>query len=55
MLKNNKQRVTLFLNPKLLLHARAQAVIEDITLTKLVEKSLVDYLPSEIIIKKPSL
>jgi len=55
MLKNNKQRVTLFLNPELLLHARAQAVIEDITLTKLVEKAFLCYLPTEIIIKKPQL
>lgn len=51
----NKQRVTLFLNPKLLLHARAQAVIEDITLTKLVEKAFTCYLPTKIVIKKPKL
>jgi hypothetical protein len=54
-ISKNKQRVTLFLNPKLLLHARAQAVIEDITLTKLVEKAFVCYLPAEIVIKKPQL
>ena len=52
---NNKQRVTLFLNPKLLRHARAQAVLEDITLTELVKKALIDYLPEEIVIKKSEL
>jgi hypothetical protein len=50
---NKKQRVTLFLNPKLLIHARAQAIIANITLTNLVQKSLISYLPKEIIIKKP--
>jgi len=52
MTSNDKQRVTLFLNPKLLIHAKAQAVIEDITLTDLVQKALVGYLPKETIIKK---
>jgi hypothetical protein len=52
---NKKQRVTLFLNPKLLIHARAQAVVENITLTKLVEKALIAYLPKQIVIKKPEL
>jgi hypothetical protein len=33
-----KQRVTLFINPQLLVHAKAQAVIQDVTLTVLVEK-----------------
>ena len=46
-----KQRVTLFLNPDIIKHARAQAVLEDLTLTTLVEKALVKYLPKEIIIK----
>lgn len=50
---SSKQRVTLFLNPKLLIHARAQSVIEDITLTSLVQKALVAYLPDEIVVKKP--
>lgn len=53
MVTNNKQRVTLFLNPKLLKHAKAQAVIEDITLTDLVETALFKYLPEEIVIIKP--
>ena len=49
---NNKQRVTLFVNPSILKHARAQAVVEDSTLTSLVEKALSDYLPKETLIKK---
>ena len=55
MTSTTKQRVTLFLNPKLLIHAKAQAVVEDVTLTSLIEKALVAYLPEEIIIKKPEL
>ena len=49
---NNKQRVTLFLNPDLVKHAKAQAVIDEITLTVLVEKALIKYLPKETVIKK---
>ena len=49
---NLKQRVTLFLNPSTTKHARAQAVVEEITLTNLVEKALTDYLPKETVIKK---
>jgi hypothetical protein len=52
MITNNKQRVTLFLNPNLLTHARAQAIVEGCTLTLLVEKALMKYLPQETIIKK---
>lgn len=55
MTTNDKQRVTLFLNKDLLKHARAQAVIEDITLTSLVETALTEHLPKEIIIKKPQI
>ncbi len=55
MPNTGKQRVTLFLNPKLLIHAKAQAIIEDITLTKLVEKAFVCYLPPKIVIEKPQL
>jgi hypothetical protein len=44
--------VTLLLNPQLLIHARAQAVVEKITLTSLVEKALIKLLPKETIIKK---
>ena len=49
---NNKQRVTLFVNPSILKHARAQAVVEDLSLTAFVEKALNNYLPKETIIKK---
>jgi hypothetical protein len=52
MTTNDTKRTTLFLNPNLLKHARAQAVIEEITLTALVEKSLINYLPEQTIIKK---
>lgn len=55
MPKTNKQRVTLFINPELLKHSKAQAVIEDITLTQLIEKALIDYLPEEIKIVKPKI
>jgi hypothetical protein len=49
---NDKQRVTLFINPAIAKHARAQAVVEELTLTNLVEKALTAYLPKETIIKK---
>lgn len=47
-----KQRVTLFINPDLLTHARAQAVVEGHTLTELVERALIKYLPKKTVIKK---
>lgn len=49
---NKKQRVTLFLDSGLLTHARVQAVVEGLSLTFLVEKALVGYLPKETVIKK---
>lgn len=52
MATKDKQRVTIFIHPAIAKHARAQAVVEDITLTELVEKALVNYLPKETIIKK---
>ena len=52
MLTSDKKRVTLFLKPSVLKHARAEAIVEDITLTQIVEKALVAYLPTEIILKK---
>jgi hypothetical protein len=52
MTTNDKQRVTLFLNPKLLKRAKVQAVIEDISLTVIVEKALIKYLPREAEINK---
>jgi hypothetical protein len=42
----------LFINPQLLVQAKAQAIIEDLTLTKLTEKALISYLPKETVIKK---
>jgi hypothetical protein len=47
-----KKRLTLFLNPALIKHARVQAVFEELTLAALVEKTLTQYLPKETIIKK---
>ncbi len=55
MAKVDKQRVTLFINPELLKHSKAQAVIKDITLTQLIEKALIAYLPEEIKIVKPKI
>lgn len=52
MTTTTKQRITLFLNPSISKHAKAQAVVEDLTLTELVEKALIQYLPTETIIKK---
>jgi len=52
MTNNNKQRVTLFINPLIAKHARAQAVVEDLSLTNFVEKALINYLPQETVIKK---
>lgn len=50
----DKHRLTLFINPALLKQARAQAIVEDMTLTALVEKSMISYLPVETVIKKVS-
>lgn len=52
MTTNSKQRVTLFLNPAIAKHARAEAVVQEISLTSLVEKALIEYLPKETVIKK---
>jgi len=52
MIINDKQRVTLFLNPSIAKHAKAQAIVEDSDLTDLVEKALIDYLPKETVIKR---
>lgn len=52
MISKKKQRVTLFLNPAIVKHAKAQAVVEELNLTDLVEKALTDYLPKETVIKK---
>lgn len=52
MTTNEKKRVTFFLNPDIAKHARAQAVVEELSLTNLVEKALINYLPKETVIKK---
>jgi hypothetical protein len=52
MTTNKTQRITLFINPSISKQAKAQAIIEDLTLTKLVEKALIQYLPKETVIKK---
>ncbi len=53
--KITKQRMTLFINPSLAKQAKAQSVVEGVTLTTLVEKALTGYLPEETIIKKVDL
>jgi len=55
MTTSTKQRITLFINTSIAKHARAQAVVEDLTLTNLVEKALIEYLPAETVIKKTNL
>ena len=52
MTTDQKKRVTVFLAPGLLKHAKAQAIAEDVSLTALVERALSQYLPKETIIKK---
>jgi hypothetical protein len=52
MTTDKAQRITLFINPAISKQAKAQAIIEDQTLTSLVEKALIQYLPKETIIKK---
>jgi hypothetical protein len=52
MTTDRTQRITLFINPSISKQAKAQAIIEDSTLTNLVEKALIQYLPKETIIKK---
>ena len=49
---NMKQRVTLFVNPSILKQAKAQAVVDELSLTALVEKALTNYLPKETVIRK---
>ncbi|MFZ2187949.1 MAG: hypothetical protein WAV73_00090 [Candidatus Moraniibacteriota bacterium] len=49
---NNKQRVTLFINPSIAKHAKAQAIVEEITLTALIERALSGYLPKKTVIEK---
>lgn len=52
MTTHRPQRVTVFINPSIALQAKAQAIVENLTLTNLVEKALISYLPNETVIKK---
>jgi hypothetical protein len=52
MADSTRQRLTLFLKHSIVKHARATAIVEDKTLTKLVEDALIAYLPEEIVLKK---
>jgi hypothetical protein len=52
MTTTTNKRVTLFMDPDIVIHARAQAVVEDLSLTDLVEKALLQYLPKATVIKK---
>lgn len=51
MTTDKRKRVTIFLDPVLLKHAKAQAVAEDISLTALAERALLQYLPKKTVIK----
>ena len=48
---STKRRVTIFMHPSITKQARAQAIIEDLTLTRLIEKALLQYLPKETVLK----
>jgi hypothetical protein len=50
-----KQRITLFINPSIAKHAKAQAIVEEMTLTALIERALIMYLPKKTIIEKAKL
>ncbi len=52
MTTTTKQRVTIFIHPTIVKHAKAQAVVEGISLTDLLGKALIEYLPKETVIKK---
>ena len=52
MTTDGRQRVTLFLNPALSKQAKAQAIVEEVSLTVLIERALVQYLPKETIIRR---
>lgn len=52
MTTNDKQRITLFINPAIAKHVKAQAIVEELSLTNFIEKALINYLPKETIIKK---
>ena len=45
------KRVTIFINPSIVKQAKAQAISDGVSLTNLVEKSLISYLPKETVFK----
>ena len=49
---NAKQRLTLFIVPAVVKQAKAQAIVEELSLTALVEKALMKYLPRITVIKR---
>jgi len=51
-IRSGKQRLTLFMKPAVIKHAKAQAVIEESSLTSLVERALMKYLPKITMIKR---
>lgn len=53
MTTTDKQRLTVFLKPDLIRHAKAEAVIKNSTVADLIVKALVAYLPEEIKSVKP--
>ncbi|MFA5928978.1 MAG: hypothetical protein WC838_06750 [Candidatus Margulisiibacteriota bacterium] len=55
MTSTTSKRTTLFLHSAIAKHARAQAILEEISLASLVEKALLLYLPPKTVIKKPTL
>ena len=52
MTNNIKKRLTLFINPHIARQAKAQAILDECSLTSLVERALISYLPTETVIKK---
>lgn len=52
MTTTKKQRITLFMNPSIAKHAKAQAIVEEKTLTTLIELALIEYLPKKTVIEK---
>jgi hypothetical protein len=52
MATSSKHRLTLFINSAIATHAKAEAIVEGMTLTNLVEKALISYLPKMTVIKK---
>ena len=51
-IKKQNKRITLFINPSIAKQAKAQSVVDEISLTTLVEEALIKHLPKETVIKK---